>query len=219
MRAGIHAQQQEQQERAAAEAHTRAQDNSRFRRILSLADQQAEDEAACQAYLTRQVQTENAAQMERHSVAKIEQTERRLAEEQALVARMQADPMLSEVNDCLNHETGRIVPDRFRGFSTAQRQALREENKGVVQEKAAREQREVEDAREWGRRQARWNTLLEQQEAEERQTRAFLQQGTKATLQRQKQEQKARNASSRADAFGGIEEGEGLFNKFGKSLA
>lgn len=219
MRAGILAQQQEQQERAAAEGQKRAQDNARFRRILSLADQQADDEAACQAFLTRQVQAENAAQMERHSVAKIEQAERRRAEEQVLVARMQADPMLSEVNDCVNHETGRRIPDRFRGFSTAQRHALREENKGVVQEKVAREQREVEDAREWGQRQARWNKLMEQQEAEERQARAVLQQQTKALLQLQKEEQKARKASSRADAFGGIEEGEGLFGKFGKSLA
>ena len=219
MRSWTQAQRQEQQEREAAEARTRAQENARFRRVLSLADQQADDEAACQAYLTRQVQTENAAQIERHSVSKTEQQRQKQEEEQALLARMQVDPMLSEVNDCVNHETGRIVPDRFRGFSTAHRRALREENKEMVEEKAARQQQEVEDAREWGQRQARWITLMEKQEAEERQARAALQQETQATLQQQKQEHKARNASSRADAFGGIEEGQGLVSKFGTSLA
>lgn len=201
------------------QARNRAQEAARFRRVLSLADQQAEDEAACQAYLTRQVQTENAAQIERRSVTKVEQQRQRHEEEQALLARMQVDPMLSEMNDCVNHETGRIVPDRFRGFSTAQRKALREENKGVLVEKAVRQQQEVEDAREWGQRQARWITLMEQQEAEERQARATLQQETQATLQQQKQEHKVRNASSRADAFGRIEEGQGLVSKFGTSLA
>lgn len=219
MRSWTQAQRQEQQEREMAEARTRAQEAARFRRVLSLADQQAEDEAACQAYLTRQVQTENTAQIERHSAAKTEQQRQRQEEEQILLARMQADPMLSEVNDYVNHETGRIVPDRFRGFSSAHRKALREENKGVLLEKAARQQQEVEDAREWGQRQARWITLMEQQEAEERQAWTMLQQETQATLQQQKQEHKARNASSRADAFGRIEEGQGLVSKFGTSLA
>jgi len=219
MRSWTQAQRQEQQEREMADARARAQEAVRFRRVLSLADQQAEDEAACQAYLTRQVQTENAAQIERHSVSKTAQQRQRQEDEQAVLARMQVDPMLCEVNDCVNHETGRIVPDRFRGFSTAQRRALREENKGVLQEKAARQQQEVEDAREWGQRQARWITLMEQQEGEERHARAALQQETQATLQQQKQEHRARNASSRVDAFGRIEEGQGLVSKFGTSLA
>jgi hypothetical protein len=219
MRAWTQAQRQEQQEREAAEARTRAQEAARLRHILSLVDKQAEDEAACQAYLTRQVQTENAVQIERHSATKAEQQRQRQEEERALLVRMQVDPMLSEVNDCVNHETGRIVPDRFRGFSSAQLRALREENKGLLEEKAARQQQELDDAREWGQRQARWITLMEQQEAEERQARTVLQQEAQATLQQQKQEHKARNASSRADAFGRIEEGRGLVSKFGTSLA
>ncbi len=219
MRSWTQAQRQEQQERESAEAHTRAEEAARFRCVLSLADQQAEHEAIHRAYLTRQVQAENAAQIERHSLIKIQQQRQRQEEEQALLARMDVDPMLSEVNDCVNHETGRILSDRFRGFSTAQRHVLLEENKKKIQEKAARQQQEQEDERAWVKRQARWNTLMEQQEEEERQARAAMHQETHKTLQQQKQEHKLRNASGRADAFGRIEEGQGLVSKLGTSLA
>lgn len=219
MRSWTQAQRQEQQERKSAEARTRAQEAAQLRRVLSLADQQAEGEAALRTFLTRQVQIENAAQIERHSLVKIQQLRQRQEEEQALLARMGVDPMLSEVNDCVNHETGRIVSDRFRGFSSAQRHALLEENKKVLQEKAARQQQEQEDARAWVKQQARWNALMEQQEEEERHARAALHQETYATLQLQKQEHKVRDARNRADAFGRIEEGQGLVSKFGTSLA
>src|SRR6056297_2478985 len=106
-----------QQEREAAELQACSEENKRLHHALFLAEQQAKEDAALQAILTRQVQLDNATQIQQHNRAKREDKERCKAEEMAVLARIQADPMLCEVNECVNRETGRIIPDRFRGFS------------------------------------------------------------------------------------------------------
>lgn len=219
MKAWVETQRQQQAAREASEAIQRAQEAAQYRQVLALAEQQAEEEAACQAFVTHQVQADNAALSRQHAQAKAQEAERQRAEEQALLARQRADPLLNEMNNCVNPETGRIIPDRFRGFSTAQRQALHEENKGLLHDKAERQRHVAEEEKAWGARQAKYQAMLLQQEAHEKEARALAQQETKATLQQQKKEQAARNQATKADAFGAIQGDKGLFAKFGTSLA
>jgi len=208
-----------QQEREAAELQACSEENKRLHHALFLAEQQAKEDAALQAILTRQVQLDNATQIQQHNRAKREDKERCKAEEMAVLARIQADPMLCEVNECVNRETGRIIPDRFRGFSGVRRQELMEENKTLLHNKSLEKQQKRENAQEWHRRQAYWAKLLEQQEAEERQAREIMKLDVKAALHKQGKEQDARRARSKADAFGHIDAGQGLFGKFGTSLS
>lgn len=217
MKAWVEAQRREQAAREVAEACQRAYEATQFRQVVALAEQQEAERVACQAWVTHQVQADNAALSRQHAQAKAQAAERQRAEDQALLAHQRADPLLNEVNDCVNPETRRILPDRFRGFSTAQRHALREENHTLLTEKAAHQRHKEEKA--WSARQAQYQAMLLQQEADEKEARALAQQATKATLEQQKQEHKARNQAARADAFGTIEGGKSLFAKFGSSLA
>lgn len=219
MKAWVETQRQERAAREAAEARQRTQETAQFRQVVALAEQQEAELVACQARVTHQVQADNAALSRQHAQAKAQAAERQRAEEQALLARQRADPLLNEVNDCVNPETRRIIPDRFRGFSTAQRHALREENHTLLTEKAAHQRQADEEEKAWGTRQVQYQAMLLQQEADEKEARALAEQATKATQEQQKQEHKARNQAAKADAFGTIEGGKGLFAKFGTSLA
>ena len=220
MTAWVQQQLLEKEQRLRAEAQARKQDDASFQRVLACVQKQEEAKAEYKSFLMRQMQAENNSKAKDQAAAKAQDLAQRQEEERRLLqARLGTDPLLNEVNDYINPETGRIVPDRFRGFSRLQRQALRDSNQALLQEKQEAKLKAAAEERAWGEQQTRWSKLMEQQEAEEKQARALLVQETTAILQQQKTEHQARTQAARVNAFGKIEEGKSLMHKFGTSLS
>lgn len=187
--------------------------------IRAFVDQHEEANAAYRKALTEAVRDENRAQAARQRAAEEAAAAARRAEEEALLERQRRDPMLSEVNDFVSPETGHIRVDGFRGYTAAQRARIMAENAAVVEEKARRRAAERAAEAAWEEQQEAWGNRLERLQQAEEAARKELERATRAALEEQKAEHRQRVAKARADAFGRIEQGEGLHSKFGTSLA
>lgn len=209
-------------ERAAAARAAAAQEAASVAesaQVRALLERHATAEAAYRAALTEAVQAENRAAAARQRAAEGAAAAARRAEEAALLERGRWDPMLSEVNDFVSPETGHIRVDRFRGYTAAQRARMLAENAAVVEEKASRRAAERAAEAAWAEQQEAWGRRLEGLQQAEEAARKELERSTRAALEEQEKEHRLRAAKARADAFGRIEQGEGLHSKFGTSLA
>lgn len=208
------------QRRQEAEAQARKQEDATFRRVLARVQEEEEAESEYQSFLMRQVHAENNSKAKQQAQIKAQQLTQRLEEERKMLqVRLNTDPILNEANDYMDPETGRIVPDRFRGLSRLQRQALIHSNKTLLIEKEERKYQAAAEERAWGEQQARYAKLMEKQEAEEKKAREMLLRETKAILEEQKAEHQARTKEAHVNAFGQIEEGKSIMHKFGTSLS
>jgi hypothetical protein len=209
----------EQETARRAAAAREAAEVAGMRHIQELMARHERAEAAFRRALTEAIRVENEEAAGRQRAAEEAREAARRAEERALVERLRQDPMLSEVNNHVCPETGRIQVDRFRGYTAAQRERMREENAALVQEKARRQAEERAADEAWARQQAAWGQRLEDLQAAEAAARRELELATRAALQQQQEEHRKQVENARADAFGRIVPGEGLHSKFGTSLA
>lgn len=187
--------------------------------IQELLRTHAEAEAAYRKALTEAIQVENKEQAARERAAVAAAEAGRRAEEQALLERLRRDPMLSEVNDCVCPATGRVLPDRFRGYTAEQRARIAAENSALVHEKSRRQEEERAAEAAWARQQEAWSLRVKQLQKAEEKARKDLELVTRAALQEQEEDHRKRTEQARADAFGRIEQEQGLHSKFGTSLA
>lgn len=139
--------------------------------VANLSEEQDKREAALHKDLKHQIQAENQAQADAKAAARAEALAAKLRDDEELLARIRADPLLTEANNFIVEGSGRIRRDHFRGYTSGQRNLIFEENLELIKERAAKKDADKWQEKVWAAQQESWRQQLEAQDWEERQQR------------------------------------------------
>lgn len=181
---------------------------------LSEAEQKAEEEA--RKALSRAIQQQNCAAAQHKAEARATEASKKLEEDRLLLERVARDRLLNEANDFELPGTSKVRRDHFRGYTSAQRNQILDENLALIQERADKRQADKWGERLWAAQQDAWRRRIEEQEWLEKAQRKQLAKDQQEALLQQREEQSARVKASKQAAFGEI--GDGFYNKFGTSV-
>lgn len=157
-----------------------------LKRMTELAAKQEEIESNYHKTYKKQVQQENAAKAHAQQLKKEQEMIKTLEEEKHVLENLSQDPMLNEANDYFDEE-GRIRRDRFRGYTTAQRNQIISENETLIQKRAEMKKMEQQNDLAWANQQEKFRQLMEEQEWYTKVQRKALALDQQQTLLQQKE--------------------------------
>lgn len=168
-----------------------------LRQVAGMSEQQEKEESEMHKALTKQIQLQNREQAEAKLAARAQAMAAKLHEDQQLLERTNADPVLTEANDFVMEGTGRIRRDHFRGYTSGQRNLIFKENADLMRERAERRKADKDQERLWAAQQESWRRQLEAQEWEEKQLRKQVALEQQDELLAQRQQHQSRWVRSR----------------------
>lgn len=177
--------------------------------VANLSEEQDKREAALHKDLKHQIQAENQAQADAKAAARAEALAAKLRDDEELLARIRADPLLTEANNFIVEGSGRIRRDHFRGYTSGQRNLIFEENLELIKERAAKKDADKWQEKVWAAQQESWRQQLEAQDWEERQQRKQMALQQQHELEAQKKDHSSMCVTQQASSLDELVVGKG----------
>mmetsp|Transcript_5608 Transcript_5608/g.15686 ORF Transcript_5608/g.15686 Transcript_5608/m.15686 type:complete len:371 (-) Transcript_5608:339-1451(-) len=167
---------------------------------------------------TRDVAAENAERARLNDESRRNQSAADEAAKQAEIAYQTESAFLTEdMGQGINPATGRVVRDRYKGFTKEETKQYFRDNDRVIEEKQVRKANEAADERAFAAQQAHIYGMLTEMEAERalQDQRALLMQ--KEELLTQRMDALAKKRRDRDEKFGSVDNSVGFYAGFGQS--